>query len=100
MRWLGIGGSSSRIRRQVSARLRRVVVLNRPALDVIKTQDGPNTLFYLDPPYLHETRVTTSDYQHEMTPDEVPPGSSISDRHTRVRTRVSRPSLVSELPPW
>ena len=47
-------------------RLKRVVILNRPALDVIRQQDGPNTFFYLDPPYLHETRVTTGDYEHEM----------------------------------
>lgn len=51
---------------EVHARLKRVVVLNRPALDVIRQQDGPGTLFYLDPPYLHETRATTSDYRHEM----------------------------------
>jgi len=48
-------------------RLKRVVVLNRDALDVIKQQDGSNTFFYLDPPYLHDTRVTTSDYECEMT---------------------------------
>jgi DNA adenine methylase len=47
-----------------------VVILNRPALDVIKQQDGPETCFYLDPPYLHETRSTTSDYAHEMTVDD------------------------------
>lgn len=51
----------------VHERLRRVLILNRPALDVIRGQDGPQTLFYLDPPYLHETRVTTADYAHEMT---------------------------------
>lgn len=51
----------------VHARLRRVVVLNRPALDVIRQQDGKDTLFYLDPPYLHETRATTGEYAHEMT---------------------------------
>ncbi len=50
----------------VSARLRRVVVLNRPAVEVIRQQDGPATLFYLDPPYLHDTRASTSAYQHEM----------------------------------
>lgn len=38
------------------ARLKRVLILNRRALDVIKEQDGPNTLFYLDPPYLQDTR--------------------------------------------
>lgn len=51
----------------VHSRLKRVVILNRPALQVIEQQDGPDTCFYLDPTYLHETRVTTSDYQHEMT---------------------------------
>lgn len=51
----------------VHARLKRVVILNRDALDVIKQQDGPNTLFYCDPPYLHETRATTGEYQHEMS---------------------------------
>lgn len=48
-------------------RLRRVVILNRPAVDVIRSQDGPDTLYYCDPPYMHETRVTTEDYRHEMT---------------------------------
>jgi DNA adenine methylase len=53
---------------EVHARLKRVVILNRTALEVIRQQDGPNTLFYLDPPYLHETRETTKEYGHyEMT---------------------------------
>ena len=51
----------------VSARLRRVVILNQDALDVIRQQDGEKTLFYLDPPYLHETRASTENYKHEMT---------------------------------
>lgn len=53
---------------EVHKRLKRVMILDgRPALDVIRGQDGPRTLFYLDPPYLHETRATTGEYQHEMT---------------------------------
>lgn len=51
----------------VHARLKRVLILNDDALTVIRKQDGPRTLFYLDPPYLHETRATTGEYQHEMT---------------------------------
>jgi len=51
----------------VHARLRRVVVLNRPALDVIRSQDGPGTLFYLDPPYLGSTRSSPDVYAHEMS---------------------------------
>jgi DNA adenine methylase len=54
----------------VHARLRRVVILNRPALDVIRQQDGEATLFYLDPPYLPDTRATPDVYRHEMTPIE------------------------------
>jgi DNA adenine methylase len=51
----------------VHARLRRVVVLNRPALEVIRSQDGPETLFYCDPPYLPSSRATPDVYQHEMS---------------------------------
>ena len=51
----------------IHERLKSVVILCGPALDVISQQDGLKTLFYLDPPYLHETRVTTADYAYEMT---------------------------------
>lgn len=51
----------------VHARLSRVVVLNHDALDVICQQDGEQTCFYLDPPYVHETRGSTGEYDHEMT---------------------------------
>jgi len=70
----------SRINEQVSAwlnvieglpdvhqRLRNVVILNQSACDVIRKQDGENTLFYCDPPYVHETRSTTGEYAFEMT---------------------------------
>jgi DNA adenine methylase len=52
----------------VHERLKRVLIRGpKSALDVIASEDGPRTLFYLDPPYLHETRATTGEYQHEMT---------------------------------
>lgn len=52
----------------VHSRLKRVVILCRPALEVIRTQDGAGTWFYLDPPYMHETRATTKEYgEYEMT---------------------------------
>ena len=64
--WLGsIDGLGA-----VHARLKRVVILNRPALDVIRQQDGPNTLHYLDPPYLLETRASKDVYEHEMSAGE------------------------------
>jgi DNA adenine methylase len=51
----------------VHQRLRNVVILNQSACDVIRKQDGANTLFYCDPPYVHETRSTTGEYAFEMT---------------------------------
>jgi DNA adenine methylase len=54
----------------VAARLRRVVILNESAIEVIRREDGENTLFYLDPPYLHETRTAIATYKHEMTEDD------------------------------
>ena len=51
----------------VHARLKRVVILNRDALDVIRREDGPKTLHYLDPPYLPSTRTAREVYAHEMT---------------------------------
>lgn len=50
----------------VHRRLKRVAILNRDALDVIRQQDGPETLFYLDPPYLGETRTAEKVYAFEM----------------------------------
>lgn len=54
----------------VAARLKRVVVLCDNAVKIIRSQDGPNTLFYLDPPYLHATRVSTATYDFEMSNDQ------------------------------
>jgi DNA adenine methylase len=54
----------------VHERLRSVRVLCRPALEVIQQEDEPATLFYLDPPYLHETRTATDVYAHEMSEAE------------------------------
>lgn len=48
-------------------RMRGVVIEQRNAADVIATHDSPDTLFYLDPPYVAETRDFGSDYRHEMT---------------------------------
>lgn len=52
---------------EVHRRLRRVVVENLPAVELIQREDTPQTLTYCDPPYLHETRTTTKAYAHEMT---------------------------------
>jgi DNA adenine methylase len=55
---------------EVHARLRPVVIENMDAMDLIEREDTPGTLFYCDPPYLHETRVTRDAYACEMTRDQ------------------------------
>jgi DNA adenine methylase len=51
----------------VHRRLQDVKVFNRPALDLIRSEDGEATFFYLDPPYYHPTRTAPEVYAHEMT---------------------------------
>lgn len=40
----------------IAARLKRVNIDNRDAIKFIQRYDSKDTLFYLDPPYVHETR--------------------------------------------
>lgn len=51
----------------VHARLRTVVIENRPAALLIRAEDTPATLFYCDPPYLVGTRTSPKVYGCEMT---------------------------------
>jgi len=51
----------------VHARLRRVAIRNRPALEVIQSEDGPDTLYYCDPPYIHASRTAPDVYALEMS---------------------------------
>jgi DNA adenine methylase len=51
----------------VHGRLRRVCIENMPALELIRREDRPDTLFYCDPPYLHETRESKEAYAFEMS---------------------------------
>ena len=51
----------------LSNRLRGVVIENRPAINIIQCHDDAETLFYVDPPYVHGTRKLSAGYRHEMT---------------------------------
>lgn len=59
------------------ARLRGVVIENRPASEVMLKHDSPNTLHYIDPPYLHATRSRSNRrtdnggvYRHELSDEQ------------------------------
>ncbi len=49
-------------------RMQGVTIEKRPAIDVILKNDTDQTLFYVDPPYVHSTRsgVSNKAYRHEM----------------------------------
>lgn len=56
----------------VGQRLSAVLIENRPAIEVIQAHDTPQTLHYIDPPYLHKTRCRVNGkgsargYRYEM----------------------------------
>ncbi len=54
----------------VADRLRRVQIEHDDAFKVIKRYDSTDTLFYLDPPYIHESRTDKNSYKFEMTEEE------------------------------
>ncbi|MCI2243256.1 DNA adenine methylase [Xanthomonas sp. PPL568] len=55
----------------VAERFTDVLIENRPAVEVMRQHDAPQTLHYVDPPYVHSTRVMQAGkagyYRHEMT---------------------------------
>jgi DNA adenine methylase len=65
-RWLGsVEGLS-----EIVQRLLRVQIENAPAIEVIKRYDSPETLFYCDPPYPHDSRSDVNAYGFELTDSE------------------------------
>lgn len=55
----------------VGQRLSGVLIENRPAIQILRDHDGAETLHYVDPPYVHDTRYSGAKtgrvYRHEMT---------------------------------
>ena len=61
-RWLGSVDALA----EIAQRFQRVQIENAPALEVIARYDTDQTLFYLDPPYVHSARGDAAVYCHEM----------------------------------
>jgi DNA adenine methylase len=65
-RWLGsVEGLP-----EIVQRLQRVQIENVPAGEFILRYDSPQTLFYCDPPYPHESRGDSKAYGYEMSDKE------------------------------
>lgn len=65
-RWLGsVEGLA-----EIAQRLQRVQIENAPAVEVVGRYDTADTVFYLDPPYIHSARGDSAAYGFEMTNDE------------------------------
>jgi DNA adenine methylase len=60
--WLGVVDRLP----EISARFKDVQVEYRDWASILADYDTPDTLFYCDPPYVPDTRVSTNDYLHEM----------------------------------
>lgn len=54
----------------VVERLKNVVIENRDYKYIITKYDSDNTLYYLDPPYVHKTRKSKDAYICEMTEEQ------------------------------
>lgn len=56
----------------ISERVQNTVVLKEDFVKIMKVWDEEETLFYLDPPYLHSTRTegSTNAYEHELTVED------------------------------
>lgn len=65
-RWLG----SVEALPEIAQRFQRVQIEHAPALDVIRRYDTADTVFYLDPPYVHSARGDAAAYGHEMTDEQ------------------------------
>lgn len=55
---------------KIAERLNKTFILNKNAVDVIKSFSDVETLCYCDPPYVHDTRVSKDVYEFEMTTDD------------------------------
>lgn len=89
-RWLG---SVERLP-ETAERLLRVQFENRPALEIIDLYDSPDTLFYCDPPYPHDSRGDAKAYGYEMSDSE---HRALARRLSRIEGRAAVSGYRCEL---
>jgi DNA adenine methylase len=54
----------------IAERLLGVQFYRADAVHLIRRFDGPDRLFYIDPPYPHDVRTATKTYEYEMTDEQ------------------------------
>lgn len=89
-RWLGAVEDLPAI----AQRLLRVQIEHDTAINVIRRYDDPDTLFYCDPPYPHDSRGDTKAYKYEMTDEE---HCELAEVLHKVKGRVALSSYHSPL---
>lgn len=75
-------------------RIKRVHIENHDFDYILSTYDGTNTFFYLDPPYLPETRKSKKFYVHEMSLDD---HKRMLDTISNVKAKVMLSGYPSQL---
>jgi len=77
-------------------RLRGVIIESKPALEIIDRFDSPDTLFYIDPPYVHSTRsaISSKAYRFEMTDQD---HRDLSEKLKKVKGKVLISGYDSDL---
>lgn len=93
-RWLGsVEGLA-----EIAQRLLRVQIENAPAVEVIQRYDSSETLFYCDPPYVHESRGDSNAYGYEMSDaDHRALAETLRNAKGRVAVSGYRCNLMDEL---
>lgn len=93
-RWLGAVDALP----EIAQRLLRVQIENVPALEILSRYDDKKTLFYLDPPYVHESRGDSNAYGNEMSNwDHVQLAHALHSIRGRAVISGYRTSLYDEL---
>jgi DNA adenine methylase len=54
---------------KISKRIKNIEILNQDALTLLGKYDSNNTFFYLDPPYVFNTRTALNAYKNELKDD-------------------------------
>ncbi len=77
-------------------RLRGVVIESRPAIKILEQHDSPETLHYVDPPYVASTRNKGEDYRFEMDETDHRALASTLNRLTGMIVLSGYPSALYE----